>query len=131
MFAFTLMLKDLEVKPTVVIGASLNPWRYSHMCVLKLIDHHIPVVAVGLHIGFIGSVPICTGYPAFKNIHTVSLYIGVDKQVNYYDYILSLHPRRIIFNPETYNPELERLARINNIETVEACSLLLIEIGLF
>lgn len=125
------MLKDLEVKPTVVIGASLNPWRYSHMCVLKLIDHHIPVFAIGLRIGLIGSVPVCTGYPALKNIHTVSLYIGVDKQVNYYDYILSLCPRRIIFNPETYNPELERLARNKNIETVEACSLLLIEIGLF
>lgn len=116
---------------TLVIGASLNPWRYSHMCVLKLIDHHIPVFALGLRAGSIGDVPIKTGYPVFKNIHTISLYIGAEKQEDYYDYILSLNPRRIIFNPETYNPELERLARFNDIETMEACSLLLIESGLF
>jgi len=101
------------------------------MCVLKLVDHQIPVFALGLRLGTIGEVPIKTGYPAYKNIHTVSLYIGAKKQEDYYDYILSLNPRRIIFNPETYNPELERLARSNDIETVEACSLLLIETGLF
>lgn len=118
-------------KLTVVIGASTNPWRYSHMCVLKLAQHGIPVFALGLRLGSIGNIPISTGYPAYKNIHTVSLYIGAEKQEDYYDYILSLHPKRIIFNPETYNPELERLAQFNDIETIEACSLLLIESGLF
>lgn len=124
-------LLALKEKSTLVIGASTNPWRYSHMCVLKLVDHHIPVFALGLRPGFIGDVRISTGYPAYKNVHTVSLYIGAEKQEDYYDYILSLHPQRIIFNPETYNPELERLARFNEIETVESCSLLLIDTGLF
>jgi uncharacterized protein len=101
------------------------------MCVLKLVDHKIPALAIGLRAGSIGDVLIETGYPAFKNVHTVSLYIGIRKQEDYYDYILSLNPKRIIFNPETYNPELDRLAKNNDIETVEACSLLLIESGLF
>jgi uncharacterized protein len=122
---------DTKERLTVVIGASINAWRYSHMCVLKLLDHQLPVEAIGLRDGSIGGVHIATGYPAFKNVHTVSLYIGAKKQEEYYDYIVSLHPQRIIFNPETYNPELERIAKFNDIETVEACSLLLIETGLF
>lgn len=124
-------IPTLKGKLTLVIGASTNPWRYSHMCILKLVDHQIPVIALGLRIGSIGDVSIKTGYPSFRNIHTVSLYIGAKKQEDYSDYILSLHPKRIIFNPETYNPELERLARFSGIKTVEACSLLLIESGLF
>ena len=121
----------MEEKLTVVIGASSNPWRFSHMCILKLVEQGIPVVAIGLRPGTIGRIPISIGFPSLKNVHTVSLYIGAKKQENYYDYILSLHPKRIIFNPETYNPELEHLARLNDINTIEACSLLLIEIGLF
>ena len=126
-----MLTEESKEKFTVVIGVSTNPWRFSHMCVLKLIDHNIPVAAIGLRRGSIGDVPIITGYPAFEDVHTVSLYIGAKKQEDYYDYILSLHPRRIIFNPETYNPELERLAKLYDIETIEACSLLLIETGLF
>ena len=122
--------KTIE-KLTVVIGASLNPWRFSHMCILKLRSHNIPVIAIGLKSGTIGDVPIETGYPDIKNVHTVSLYIGAELQQNYYEYILKIKPKRIIFNPETYNPELEYLANMNDLHTVEACTMLLIDAGLF
>jgi uncharacterized protein len=118
-------------KLTVVIGASNNPWRFSHMCILKLRSHNIPVIAIGLKPGTIGDVPIVIGYPEIKNVHTVSLYLGAELQENYYDYILSLKPRRIIFNPDTFNPELEYLAHSNDLHTVEACTMLLLDAGLF
>jgi uncharacterized protein len=118
-------------KLTLVIGASSNPWRFSHMCILKLRNHNIPVVAIGLRPGMIGDVKIVTGYPEITNVHTVSLYIGSELQQNYYEYILNLKPKRIIFNPETYNPEFEYLAHANDLHTVEACTMLLLEAGLF
>jgi uncharacterized protein len=120
-----------QEKLTLVIGASLHPWRFSHMCILKLRSHNIPVIAIGLRSGKIADVTILTGYPQIHNVHTVSLYIGSELQEDYYDYILNLKPKRIIFNPETYNPELEYLAHSNGLHTVEACTMLLLDAGLF
>jgi uncharacterized protein len=123
--------EQITEKLTVVIGASVNPWRFSHMCILKLRSHNIPVVAIGLKSGKIGDVQILTGYPDLKKVHTVSLYIGAELQQNYYEYILKLQPKRIIFNPDTYNPDLEYLAINNDLHTVEACTMLLVDAGLF
>lgn len=123
--------KQLNEKLTIVIGASPHPWRFSHMCILKLRSHNIPVIAIGLKPGKIGDTPIISGYPDVNNVHTISLYIGAELQENYYDYILNLKPKRIIFNPETYNPELEYLAHSKDLHTVEACTMLLLDAGLF
>ncbi len=116
---------------TVVIGASTNPERYSHQAVLRLKEYGFPIVAIGLHEGSIGEVPILTGQPALDNVHTVSLYVRPDRQPPLYDYILSLKPRRVIFNPGTENKVLEDLVRANGIEVVEACTLVLLSIGRF
>jgi hypothetical protein len=59
----------------------------------------------------------------------VTLYLSPRLQKEYYDYILSLHPRRIIFNPGTENPELEDLAQAHGIEPLEACTLVLLSTG--
>jgi hypothetical protein len=50
-------------------------------------------------------------------------------QKPYYDYILSLNPKRIIFNPGTENYELEKMAEEKGIEPVEACTLVMLSIG--
>ena len=60
---------------------------------------------------------------------TVTLYLNPKTQEQYYDYILSLHPKRIIFNPGAENPELQRLAKANGIEPMEACTLVLLSTG--
>jgi len=118
-------------KSTLVLGASTNPERYSYRAVSKLLESHIPVTAVGNKPGEIDGVPIHTTPVSVKGIDTVSLYLNAGKQVMYYDYILGLNPRRIIFNPGTENPELEELARKQGIETLEACTLVLLSIGRF
>ncbi|TNE56910.1 MAG: CoA-binding protein, partial [Bacteroidetes bacterium] len=63
------------------------------------------------------------------DVDTVTLYVGPQRQVPYYEYILSLHPKRIIFNPGTENPELEALAEAQGIEVVEGCTLVMLSIG--
>lgn len=119
----------MEKKKTLVIGASENKERYSNMAVQKLISHQQPVVALGAKKGKIGDTIIETEKKPFTDIDTVTLYINPARQPDYYSYILSLHPKRIIFNPGTENEELEMLAKKQGIHTMEACTLVLLSTG--
>ena len=116
---------------TLVIGASENPERYSNMCIRRLKQHGHEVNALGLREGEVNGVKIEKARIAFKDIDTVTLYLNPSRQKELYDYILSLHPRRIIFNPGTENPELEEKAEAKGIETIEACTLVMLSIGNF
>ena len=116
-------------KKTVVLGASENPLRYSFQAVRQLEKHHHPVQAIGIREGKIGEVKIETGQPPLREVDTVTLYLNAGNQRKYYDYILSIHPRRLIFNPGAENAELFRLAAENGIVPVEACTLVLLSTG--
>jgi len=117
------------MKKTLVLGASPNPLRFSHKMVKSLVRHNTEVVAVGFREGEISGIKIQTGTPLFKDIHTVSLYIGPKSQPAIYDYVLSLLPKRIIFNPGTINNEFMELAQKNNIEVVTDCALIMLSSG--
>jgi predicted CoA-binding protein len=114
---------------TVVIGASENPERYSNRAVKSLVHHNEPVVAIGLKTGKIGEVEILSGFPKLDDVETVTLYVGPQNQPAWYDYILSLNPKRIIFNPGTENSEFESMCKDAGIETVEACTLVMLSVG--
>jgi len=116
-------------KKTVVLGASENPSRYSNMAVKKLAAHDIDVVAIGRRPGNVNGIEISKEHPDAKDVDTVVLYLNPENQKPYYDYIISLHPKRIIFNPGTENYELETLAEKNGIKTMEACTLVLLATG--
>jgi predicted CoA-binding protein len=122
-------LAHMEHKQTLVLGASENPERYSNRAVQQLVAHAHPVIALGRKKGSIGTIAIETEKAPFANIDTVTLYLNPANQKEYYDYILSLHPKRIIFNPGTENDELSALARKNGIQIQEACTLVLLSIG--
>ncbi len=116
----------MDEKLTLVLGASPNPQRYSHHAVKMLTDHGFRVFAVGMRTGDISGVVIQKPFPALENIHTVTLYVGPKNQPFYYDYIVKLDPRRVIFNPGTENPELEEMLARRGIEIVKACTLVMI-----
>ena len=118
-------------KLTVVIGASENPQRYSFLAVNRLRANGHPVVAIGKRAGQIGDTPITKEHPAAEGVDTVTLYLNPTLQQEYYDYILGLKPKRIIFNPGTENTELIALARQNGIEPKEACTLVMLSTGQF
>ena len=113
-------------KKTVVLGASPNSSRYSYLAVNRLLAHGHSVVPIGRRKGKINDVDIITGTPEIDNVDTVTLYLNPQNQKQYYDYILSLHPKRIIFNPGAENEELTTLAVQNNIHPMEACTLVLL-----
>src|SRR5215467_3135543 len=106
----------MEEKKTIVLGASSNPERYSNLAVKRLRKHGHPVVAVGLKEEKIDDVNIQTKLPEEKDVDTITMYLNPMRQKQYYDSILALKPKRIIFNPGAENPELEALAQDNDIE---------------
>lgn len=114
------------MKKTLVLGASLNPDRYSYLAINRLVNHEHRVEAVGLKKGEVAGVEISVEKEDFEDIDTVTLYLNSKRQVEYYDYILSLKPKRVIFNPGTENPELYKILERNNIEYEEACTLVLL-----
>lgn len=116
-------------KKTLVIGASENPRRYSYLAIQKLNAYQHTVAAIGLRKGTIGDTVIDTEKKPFEGIDTVTLYLNPTRQKEYYDYILSLHPKRIIFNPGTENDELAKLAVQNDIQPMEACTLVMLSTG--
>jgi predicted CoA-binding protein len=119
-------MSESQHKPTVVVGASPNRERYSHIAVQRLRQAGHPVVAVGLRPGTISDVSIHTDRPVPERVDTVSLYVGPTHQDVWMDYILSLHPRRVIFNPGTENTPAETQLQAAGIETERACTLVLL-----
>src|SRR5882757_11303865 len=105
----------MEKKKTLVLGASDNPARYSYLAIQRLRKYEHPVVAIGRRNTQVGDVPIGKEKKSFDNIDTVTLYLNPFHQREYYDYILSLKPKRLIFNPGAENEELEKLAEANGI----------------
>ena len=119
------------MKKTLVIGASIKLSRYSNMAIRLLRQNGHPVVAIGLREGQVEDVPIFTHRPIINNIDTVTLYLNSVSQEAFYDYVLSLNPRRIIFNPGTENRTFKKIALERDIEVVENCTLVMLNRNLF
>lgn len=117
------------MKTTLILGASSNPERYSYKATVKLKAYGHKVYPVGIKDGEIEGEKILTNKPVPKDVNTVTIYLSVKNQKEWYDYIFSLNPKRIIFNPGAENPELESLATSKGIECLEACTLVTLSIG--
>lgn len=114
-------------KKTAVIGASPNDARYSFRATKMLSDYNHEVVPLGIRKGVIGEHEIIVDWPKeIDDLNTVTLYIGPQRQPEYYDYIINLKPNRVIFNPGTENPEFESKLHDAEIETENACTLVML-----
>ena len=114
---------------TLVIGATENTARYANMAIRRLVESGHEVLALGLRPGKVLDVDIQTTPPKDEDIDTVTLYLNPQNQKKYYDYIISLKPRRIIYNPGTENPELQELASKNGIQNVTGCTLVMLSVS--
>jgi len=117
------------MKKTLIIGASPDASRYAYKAahMLKRFNHEI--VNVGIKRGEVAGVEIEKPGEIYGDIDTVTLYIGPALQAQYHDYILETKPKRVIFNPGTENYELEKLLNTHGIESMEACTLVLLSTG--
>jgi predicted CoA-binding protein len=117
------------MKPTVVIGASPDPSRYAFLATNRLKQFGHKVYPVGIHEGNINGEVILTDKPQIEKVDTVTMYVHPRNQKSWYDYILGLKPKRIIFNPGAENAELENLAKQQGIECLDACTLVMLSTG--
>ncbi len=119
------------MKKTVIIGATTNPGRYAYLAANMLSQYDHEIVPVGIKEGKVFGKEILDIFekPAIDNVDTVTLYIGPQRQPEYYQYILGLKPKRIIFNPGTENDEFIRMAEAQGVEALEACTLVMLRSG--
>ncbi len=120
----------LQKESILVLGASANPERSSYMATRFLYNKGFSMFAVSNRKGRIDELEISDECAAIERVDTITIYLKPERQKKYYEYILSLHPKRIIFNPGTENPELENLARKNHIMTITGCTIAMISAGI-
>lgn len=116
------------MKKTIIVGATTDPSRYAYLAARMLTGYNYEIVPIGIKTGEVFGKTILDirEKPVIENVHTITLYIGPQRQVEWYDYLLSLKPERIIFNPGTENPEFMEMASAQGIETLEACTLVML-----
>ena len=117
------------MKKTVVLGASPKPIRYSYTAVQQLTSKGHEAVPIGIKDGEIGGIEIIKGTPELEDVHTITLYLSPPRQPQYYDYIFSLNPKRLIFNPGTENLELIQMAKDRDVDVEVGCTLVMLSVG--
>ena len=113
-------------KKTLVFGASLKGDRYSNIAIVKLLELGHEVFAYGFQEGLIETVKIDTKMLQYKDVDTISMYLSPKRQKAYYQHIIGLDPKRVIFNPGTENPDFYKLLDAHEIHYEVACTLVLL-----
>ena len=113
-------------KKTLVFGASLKEARYSYKAIVKLHSFNHEVVAYGLRYGNIDGVVIDDIKKQYDGIDTITLYMNPERQREHYSYLISLQPKRVLFNPGTENLEFYELLKENGVFYEQACTLVLL-----
>ena len=116
----------MVAKKTIVLGASTNPSRYSNMAVKKLLNYGYEVIPIGIKKGEIEGIKIAAAEGVIEDVDTVTLYLGPQNQPQYYNYVKSLKPKRVIFNPGTINQEFIEQLEQEGVEVVDACTLVML-----
>lgn len=118
-------------KKTVILGATTNTSRYAHLAAEMLDEYDYDFIPLGFKKGDVLGRPILDlrHHPQLTDIDTVTVYLNQYNQKEWEEYILSLSPRRIIFNPGAENQELATIANNRGIEAINACTLVMLRIG--
>ncbi|MCW5912935.1 MAG: CoA-binding protein [Cyclobacteriaceae bacterium] len=118
-------------KKTVIVGATTNPGRYAYIAAEMLTEYHHEIIPVGIKSGVVFGKEILPiqSKPRINDVDTITLYIGPKHQPEHYEYLLSLKPKRVIFNPGTENPDFEKLVEASGAEAWRACTLVLLRSG--
>lgn len=117
----------IEMKnKTLIIGASVNTERYSYKAAEKLLANKHEIYMIGNRPGILFNRKIIKEQLPFTDVDTVTMYVSAKNQTGYYDYIIRLQPRRVLFNPGTENPEFAQRLKENGIFSEEACTLVLL-----
>lgn len=112
----------------VVLGASPKAERYSNQAVAMLKEYGyevIPVNPSGVSIHALSTMKSLNEIKAA--VETLTMYVGAKISSGQQEAILQLKPGRVIFNPGTENPELEMSLEKHGIQSIHACTLVLLK----
>lgn len=123
--------KNHDMKKVIVLGASLDSSRYSHMAMKKLKLKEHDVIGIGSRSGEVDGIAILTEAKMMSDIHTVTIYLNPMNQRSYYDYIRELKPQRVIFNPGSENKEFELILNEEQILFEKVCTLVMLSLNQF
>lgn len=123
----------MNTAKVIILGASPNPARYSNKAAIALDALNYTIVPVGLKSGEVSGKIILDirTMPFIDQVDTITMYMNARNQQAYYDYIFSLKPRRIIFNPGAKNDQLAKMAEDKKIKVVNDCTLVMLSSGYF
>ncbi len=118
-------------KYTLVFGASENPDRTAYQAAHRLKNAGVPMYLVSIKKGELFGQPFLDikEKPQLENVDTITLYVGARNLDQWKEYLFSLKPRRIIFNPGTEREDIAAEANNIGIETEFACTLVLLGTG--
>jgi predicted CoA-binding protein len=124
---------EMSEKLTLIVGATPNKSRYAFVAANYLKNAQIPFIPLSIKKGEVLGENILDlrEKPDLKDIHTITLYLNENHQAEWEDYLLSLNPKRIIFNPGAENFSLAKKANEKGIEVLNACTLVMISTGQF
>lgn len=119
-------------KVVAIIGASEKPHRYAFKAFHSLLQYGHTVHLVN---PYKTDVAGAACYPSIadipEKIDIVTLYVNPDRLHNHVNELIKAKPVQVIFNPGTEDSEAEKLLQEAGIETIRACTLVLLSIGEF
>lgn len=121
----------MEKVSVAILGASDDKDRYSYMAfsLLKSLGHES--IAIHPRIKEIDGTQVYCDLQSAPRAHTLTLYVNPELQNKMQEAILSYAPKRVIFNPGTENQSLKEKLEKLGIETVEACTLVMLKTNQF
>ena len=117
----------------IVLGASDKPDRYSNKAIKMLLEKGHTPFPVHPKLTEIDGLKVYASLEDIKDIKvdTITVYVNPEISNSLLDAILAINPKRVIFNPDTENPELEAKLEEADIETIQACTLVMLSTGQF
>lgn len=118
-----------------VLGASSDSDRYSYKAMQMLKEYgHTPVPIHPRETEILGYKVVSEIKELVKQgkkIDTLTMYVNPALSTKYQQDIIDLQPKRVIFNPGSENPGLEKALTAKGIQVEEACTLVLLRTDQF
>ncbi len=118
-----------------VLGASSDPTRYSYKAIQMLQEYGHKAVPVNPREKEVLGLKVTPDLKALaqsgQKIDTLTIYVNSAISEKYEHEIISLAPKRVIFNPGAESYALEKSLKHNGIEVENACTLVLLRTDQF
>jgi predicted CoA-binding protein len=108
---------------TLVFGYSDNPERYSYKASVLLEEYGHEVIKFNPR------------FDDLKNLnfsfHTLALYVNPQISNNFFETLVSLKVKRVIFNPGTENENLQNALKLLGVDVIIGCTLVMLRTNQF